>query len=119
MADSINPTAALTGMAIHQMQNSQALSTGKRLQALSSQSSPSAENPELRRVANEFEAMFINQMLQHMTAGIKLDSPFSGGPGEEMFRSLLNQEYATGMAKRGGFGIAEKVYRQMLALQET
>lgn len=77
-----------------------------------------ARDAAARKTASEFEAMFLTQMLQHMSAGIKTDGPFGGGQGEEMFRSLLNQEYAGALSRRGGIGIADSVYRQILALQE-
>lgn len=74
---------------------------------------------QARKVADDFEAVFLSQMLAHMTAGVKLEEPFGGGPGEDMFRSLLNNEYAKGIASRGGIGVSDQIYRQILALQEV
>lgn len=103
-------------MAVQQMRASQPEAMAKRLNALHQAGDSDAA---ARKTANEFESMFLTQMLEHMSSGIKTDGPFGGGQGEEMFRSLLNQEYAGMLTKRGGIGIAEHVYRQILAMQEV
>lgn len=103
-------------MALQQTRVSAGEAAAKRLNALPHNT---MRHAEARKTADEFESMFLSQMLQHMSSGIKTDGPFGGGPGEEMFRSLLNQEYAGMLAKRGGIGLADHVYRQILALQEA
>lgn len=70
------------------------------------------------KAAQDFEAMFLSQMLQQMFTGIKSDGLFGGGHGEEMFRSLLIDEYGKDMAKRGGIGIAHAIENSLLAAQE-
>jgi Rod binding domain-containing protein len=74
---------------------------------------------EARDVAESFEALFLSQMFEHMTSGLEVDPTFGGGPGEKAFRSLLNSEYATGIAEAGGIGVAEPIYQEILKLQEV
>ena len=77
-------------------------------------------NPEaLKAAAQDFESFFLTSMMEQMFAGIETDGMFGGGQGESVFRSLLNQEYGKAIASSGGVGIADMVYRQMLALQEA
>ena len=71
-----------------------------------------------RKVAQDFESFFISSMLESMSSGIEVDPMFGGGPGEEVYRSLLNQEYARTFAKAGGVGVADSVYREMMRAQE-
>ena len=73
---------------------------------------------QARKVAEEFEAFFIAQTVESMFAGIKTDGPFGGGHGEQMFRSLLSQEYGKSMARGSSIGIADQVYREILKTQE-
>ena len=40
--------------------------------------------------------------MNYMTAGMKTDEMFGGGHGEDMWRTMLNQEYGKEIAKRGG-----------------
>ena len=68
--------------------------------------------------AKNFEAFFVTSMLESMYAGVKPDAMFGGGPGEEMYRSLLNQEYGKSIAARGSMGIAQNILSEMISLQE-
>jgi peptidoglycan hydrolase FlgJ len=70
-----------------------------------------------RASAQDFEAVFINSMLQQMWAGVG-EGPLSGGPAANMWRSFLTDEYSKAFAKKGGIGIADHVYRSLLAQQE-
>ena len=70
------------------------------------------------KVAKDFEAVFIAQFLGSMFAGVKTDGPLGGGAGEEIFRSLLLDQYGRSLAAQGGFGLADSVKRQLLANQE-
>lgn len=68
--------------------------------------------------AEKFEAFFISQMMEHMTAGIETDPMFGGGHGEDMWKSMLNQEYGKGLAKSGKLGITDQVMKGMIKMQE-
>ncbi len=43
---------------------------------------------------------------------------FGGGQSEKVYRSMLNQYYAEAVSKRGGIGIADAVYSEILKLQQ-
>lgn len=78
-----------------------------------------AKRSQLRKSAEEFETQFIGQMLTPMFDTVDVDDTFGGGQGEEMFRSFLTSEYAKQTQKRGGFGLADSVYRELLRAQEA
>lgn len=82
---------------------------------------PATDNGNLKQVkaaAKKFEAMFMNEMLSHMFAGIKTDSQFGGGKGEEVFRSMLVEQYGTIIANSGQTGLSTQLEKQMLKMQE-
>lgn len=78
-----------------------------------------ADAVRAKKVAQEFEGVFVAQMLGHMFEGISTDGPFGGGQGEAMFRSLLMEEYGKEVAAQGGFGIANQVTAELLKHQEA
>jgi flagellar protein FlgJ len=78
-----------------------------------------ADLTKLRETAQDFEAVFLSQMLKPMFEGIETDGMFGGGQGEEMWRSLMVDEYGKSIAKQGGIGIADAVMRTMLEMQEV
>jgi flagellar protein FlgJ len=79
-----------------------------------------AQDPSgARKTAEDFEAFFLAQAMDSMFAGIDSDKLFGAGNGENVYRSLLTQEYAKVAAKSGGIGIADAVQREILRLQEA
>lgn len=73
---------------------------------------------QIEEAAKEFESVFMAEMLKPMFEGIKVDSKFGGGKGEEIFRGFMIQEYGKLMAERGGIGIADAVKTEMIRMQE-
>jgi Rod binding domain-containing protein len=79
---------------------------------------PTKDQAAAIKAAEEFEAVFIAEILGAMFEGVKTDGPFGGGFGEDVFRSLLLDRYGRSLASQGGFGIADAVKRQLLSNQE-
>ena len=71
-----------------------------------------------RATAQDFEAMFLNSMFGQMFSGVN-EGPFSGGHAAKTWNSLLTDEYAKTVAKSGGIGIADSVYKELIAQQEA
>ena len=69
--------------------------------------------------AQDFEAVFLNSMFQHMFTGVDGEGPFGGQGATGVWRSVLTDQYAKSIAKAGGIGIADQVYRSMIAHQEA
>jgi len=86
--------------------------------ALQSQSGKNQDLQKVHDAAEKFEAFFISQMMEHMTAGIETNPLFGGGHGEEMWKSMLNQEYGKEIAKSNRLGITDQVMSSMLKMQE-
>jgi len=77
-----------------------------------------ASEAQLRATAQKFETSFLSEMIRHMSEGVKSDPLTGGGHGEDSFKSFLNEQYAKGIVSRGGIGVADMVYKQMLRMQE-
>ncbi len=76
-----------------------------------------ADLERLTRVAEDFEAVFLHQMLSAMRQGVSEDSPL-GGP-DSPFGSLLLDEQAKLIGKAGGIGVADHILAELLKLQEV
>lgn len=68
---------------------------------------------EVKKVAREFESLFAGMMLKSMRATVGTDSLTGGGRGEEVYRSLLDQEYANAMVQGNGLGLARLIEEQL------
>ena len=72
-----------------------------------------------RRAAEDFEAVFISEMMKPIFESVSTEGPFGGGPAEGIWRSMMVTEIGKEIARRGGFGIADNVHAEMLRLQEA
>lgn len=74
---------------------------------------------KIDEVAQEFEAQFIAQMMENMFSTVETNSEFGGGQAEEVYRSLLVNEYGKLISRTGGVGVADHVKREMIRMQEV
>ncbi len=69
------------------------------------------QNSSLEDVAQEFESLFVFQMLKNARKAKLSDGVFSN-KATETYQSLLDQEYSKTISKSQNFGIAEALVRQ-------
>jgi peptidoglycan hydrolase FlgJ len=70
-----------------------------------------------RAQATDFESVFLSTMFSQMFTDIGGEGPFGGGGAAGVWRSFLSDEYAKSFAKAGGIGLADHVYRALIAHQ--
>ena len=71
-------------------------------------------NSELYKASQDFEALFIKQMLDVMRKTIhKEDDLLNGGLGQDVYEDMLYDQYAKKMASTAQFGLADMIYRQL------
>ena len=61
----------------------------------------------------EFESIFVNMMLKAMRGTVEKSGLIDGGQAEDIFSDMLYDEYAKGMTKSAGFGLADSVYIEL------
>lgn len=70
---------------------------------------PGAAAPDAAHsAAQEFEAMFLTQMVDEMLKQVDMGE-FGGGPGAEQWRYFLAEAFGKEIAAQGGAGIAQGV----------
>lgn len=78
-----------------------------------------AHAAKARERAQDFEAMFLNQMFSQMFTSMDGEGPLGGGKEVGIWRSFLTDEYAKSFARKGGIGLADHVYRSLMQQQEV
>ncbi len=73
---------------------------------------------QLEKASEDFEAVFLAEMMKPMFETVGVDPFFGGGKGEEIFRSFLVQEYGKILAGTGTVGISQEVKETLINLQE-
>jgi Rod binding domain-containing protein len=71
------------------------------------------KNSKLYRACQEFEAIYIKQMLNVMRKTVNRSGLLDGGFAQEVFEDMLYDEYAKKMAEHAGFGLSDSLYRQL------
>lgn len=76
------------------------------------------ERERLNEVAQEFEALFIKQMLDAMRATRNPENNLvDGGMAENIFEDMLYTEYSRLMSRSASFGLSEMIVNQLLPIQ--
>ncbi|RMF15515.1 MAG: hypothetical protein D6757_04475 [Alphaproteobacteria bacterium] len=71
----------------------------------------------MREAAEDFEAVFLSQMLAPVFEQLGEDPLMGGGYAGKVYQSLLVDELGRSMAKAGGVGLADAVYRELVKAQ--
>ena len=79
----------------------------------------SKEMAKIEGAAEDFESVFVAEMMKPMFEGISTDAPFGGGKGEEVFRGMLLQEYGKLMAQTGSIGLSTSIRDAMIQMQSA
>jgi len=69
---------------------------------------------QAKKAAQDFEGLFIGMMVKSMHETVGKDKLTGGGHGEDVYRSMLDQEYVAATVKRGGFGLAKQIEKDII-----
>jgi flagellar protein FlgJ len=76
------------------------------------------DREKLKKACADFEALLVARMLKLMRQSIPQNGLLENSPGKEVYQSLMDQELAKSMSQRGGIGLGEVLYRQVLQREE-
>ena len=69
------------------------------------------------KVAQDFEAMFIHQMLKSMRNTVPKDEDMSSG--RRIFTEMLDEQIANTASRTGSFGLAQIIYKELVPPQPS
>lgn len=73
------------------------------------------QRQQAKKVSQDFEALFVGMMMKSMRETVGKEKLTDGGHGEEVYRSMLDQEYAAASVKRGGgLGLAKIIEKDII-----
>jgi len=71
------------------------------------------KDAKLKEACREMESVFLNILLQQMRRTVPKEGLLEQSSGEETMQSMLDSEVTKNMAKAGGMGLADMLYRQL------
>lgn len=86
-----------------------------RLGRVQKNESSSKDIESIKKSAKDFEAIFLELVLKSMRNTVEKSDLFDGGNGEDIFRQMLDSEYAKVMAEQGTTGISTSIEKQLLS----
>lgn len=83
--------------------------------AISNQSSASkvADEKKLKKLTADFESVFLYYVLKTMRDTVPKSGFIDGKNGEEIYRSMMDQEVAKSMADKRESGISDMLFKQL------
>jgi len=73
------------------------------------------QRQQAKKVSQDFEGLLVGMMMKSMRATVGKDKLTGGGHGEEVYRSMLDQQYADLSVKRGGgLGLAKIIEKDII-----
>lgn len=72
------------------------------------------ENPELRKLARQFEAVFVNQMIGAMRKTVPQGGLIPESGAERTFKTMLDNENAARIADAEQLGLSAIIYEHLL-----
>lgn len=80
---------------------------------------PDEVKAKLREKSQEFESYFLQQFISLTMPNMSENDLFGGGFAEETFTTKLQEEMGKSMAQKGGLGLSQRVYAELLKAQEA
>ena len=72
------------------------------------------DEAKLKKACEDFEALFINQLLQSMRRTVLKSKFLEDAPGKEVYQSLFDREISKKMAQKGALGVGKIIYRKVM-----
>jgi flagellar protein FlgJ len=76
------------------------------------------EKQKLRKACLDFEGYFVGMLLKQMRGNEIKGSLFGQSSEANLYREMLDDNIAKEIGKRGNFGIADMLYREMIVTLE-
>ncbi|OGG95273.1 MAG: hypothetical protein A2527_08875 [Candidatus Lambdaproteobacteria bacterium RIFOXYD2_FULL_50_16] len=69
-------------------------------------------NQELKEASDGFEEIMVKKMITSMRANTFKVGMIDGGPGEEIFQDMLDDNYSKLIVSSGSLGLSDLLYQQ-------
>ena len=73
----------------------------------------SKDKAALKKSATDFESIFVGMMLKSMRNSVQKSGFLDGGNAEDIYRSMLDQEYSKVLSGTNKLGLANTIERQL------
>lgn len=72
------------------------------------------DEAKLKKACEDFESIFISQMLKEMRKSIPKSGLFDGGSEQDAYLSLFDEAFSKSIAQGGGIGLGKILYQNIM-----
>lgn len=94
----------------------QSVAQDASLNALKSDAKMANDVKEIKKLSEQFESIFLEIVLKSMRDSVQKSEFMNGGSGEDIFRSMLDSEYAKNISQQRTTGLADSIERHLLGM---
>lgn len=113
--DPVVSVSGLTNLLQVEIDNANIDRTTGNFQDILDNAIKSRDNEKLKQLCKDFEAIMVSMVIKSMREAIPKDGIIPDSLGQEVFQSMLDDEYAELMVQNQDFGIAQQLYNQLTA----
>ena len=77
------------------------------------------DEKKLKQAGEDFEALFLNQLLQSLRRTVIKSRIMGDAPGKEVYQSLFDRELSKKMAHQGGLGLGKLLVQKVLEKEKS
>lgn len=86
------------------------------LNALKSDAKMANDVKEIKKLSEQFESIFLEIVLKSMRDSVQKSDFMKSGSGEDIFRSMLDSEYAKSISQQRSTGLADSIEKHLLGV---
>lgn len=86
----------------------------KRFTSLRQTVTPEMQDQKLKEVAQLYEKQFLREMVKSMRSTVHESGFIKSNQAEQIFKEQLDHEYVEKWGQKGGIGLADMIYNQLL-----
>ncbi len=113
ISGSSNLINGLSGLANSSAQLGKIAQAGDNLSAIS-QYKNAGSKKDTTQALQQFEGLFVGNLLKIMFDTVPVNEIFGGGFAEQTYREMMVDEYGLSIAKSGGIGIADSLQKNLV-----
>ncbi|GMT42574.1 MAG: hypothetical protein IEMM0002_0985 [bacterium] len=68
---------------------------------------------KLKKLSQQYESFFMKEVVSAMRRSVPKSDLLNGGNAEEIYKSMLDEQWSAHMAESGDTGIAQSIYNMM------
>lgn len=109
----VNSASTIGNLSLDQSKDTDKTAFAQQLASETEKAQAAKDDIKLKKTCQDMEAVFLNMMMTDMRKTVQKSKLFDDSQAHDVMTSMLDTEMTKDMAKAGGMGLADMMYRQL------